>query len=74
MDELFESLTLIQTERIKPFPIILVGSDFWAGLVDWLRDTMLGSGNISAGDMDLFTMLDDADEVISYVKENVITK
>ena len=74
MDELFESLTLIQTERIKPFPIILVGSDFWSGLVDWLRDKMFGNGNISEKDLDLFTMLDDVDEVISFVKENVITR
>ena len=72
MDELFESLTLIQTERIKPFPIILVGSDFWSGLVDWLRDTMLGSGNISREDLDLFTVLDDADQVIEYVRKNVV--
>ncbi len=72
MDELFESLTLIQTERIKPFPIILVGSAFWSGLVDWLRDTMLGSGNISREDLDLFVVLDDADQVIEYVRKNVV--
>ncbi len=72
MDELFESLTLIQTERIKPFPIILVGSDFWSGLVDWLKDTMHGSGNISREDLDLFTILDDADQVIEFVKEKVV--
>ncbi|NOR26436.1 MAG: TIGR00730 family Rossman fold protein, partial [Desulforhopalus sp.] len=51
LDELFEALTLIQTERIKPFPIVLVGSDFWAGLVDWIKDKLLGSGNISPEDM-----------------------
>jgi len=72
MDELFESLTLIQTERIKPFPIILVGSDFWSGLVDWLRDTMQGNGNISREDLDLITILDDADQVIEYVREKVV--
>ena len=72
MDELFESLTLIQTERIKPFPIILVGSDFWSGLVGWLKDTMLGSGNISREDLDLFTILDDADQVIEFVRKNVV--
>jgi uncharacterized protein (TIGR00730 family) len=72
MDELFESLTLIQTERIKPFPIILVGSDFWSGLVDWLKDTMLGSGNISREDLDLFTVLDDADQVVEFVRKNVV--
>jgi uncharacterized protein (TIGR00730 family) len=72
MDELFESLTLIQTERIKPFPIILVGSDFWSGLVGWLKDTMLDSGNISREDLDLFTILDDADQVIEFVRKNVV--
>jgi uncharacterized protein (TIGR00730 family) len=72
MDELFESLTLIQTEKIKPFPIILVGSQFWAGLVDWIRDTMLVNGTISEDDMDLFKIIDDADEVVRYVKEIVV--
>jgi hypothetical protein len=63
---------LIQTERIKPFPIILVGSDFWSGLVGWLKDTMLDSGNISREDLDLFTILDDADQVIEFVRKNVV--
>ncbi len=71
LDELFEALTLIQTERIKPFPIVLVGSEFWAGLVDWIKDKLLGSGNISLEDMSLFKVLDDADEVVSYLKENI---
>lgn len=73
MDELFESLTLIQTQRIKPFPIILVGSEFWAGLVDWIRDTMLENGTISKEDLDLFTIIDDVDDVVRYVRENVVT-
>ena len=51
MDELFEALTLIQTERIKPFPIVLVGSTFWSGLINWMEDTLLGENNISKGDM-----------------------
>ena len=71
LDELFESLTLIQTERIKPFPIVLVGSDFWAGLVDWIKDKLVGSGNISPEDMSLFRVLDDADDVVNYLKETV---
>lgn len=69
MDELFESLTLIQTERIKPFPIVLVGSEFWGGLVDWIKDRMLGSGNISPEDISLFKVLDDPDDVVQYLKE-----
>ena len=72
MDELFESLTLIQTERIKPFPIVLVGSEFWSGLVDWLKDKMLGNGNINKEDLDLFVLLDDADEVVEYIKKMVV--
>jgi uncharacterized protein (TIGR00730 family) len=73
MDELFESLTLIQTERIKPFPIILVGSEFWTGLVDWIKDTMLVNGTISKEDLDLFTILDEPDDVVRFIKENVVS-
>ncbi len=71
LDELFESLTLIQTQRIKPFPIILVGSEFWAGLVDWIRDKLLIEGNINKEDILLFKVLDDADEVIEFIKKTV---
>jgi hypothetical protein len=71
LDELFESLTLIQTQRIKPFPIILVGSEFWAGLVDWIRDRLLVEGNINKEDILLFKVLDDADEVIEFIKKTV---
>jgi uncharacterized protein (TIGR00730 family) len=67
LDELFEALTLIQTEKVRHFPVILVGSDYWSGLVDWLRDRMLGSGNISPEDMDLFTITDDHAEVLRIV-------
>jgi len=71
LDELFEALTLIQTERIKPFPIVLVGSAFWAGLVDWIKDKLLGSGNISPEDMSLFRVLDDADDIVNYLKKTI---
>lgn len=71
LDELFEALTLIQTERIKPFPIVLVGSEFWTGLVDWIKDKLLGSGNISAEDISLFRVLDDADDVVNYLKDTI---
>jgi uncharacterized protein (TIGR00730 family) len=70
MDELFESLTLIQTERIKPFPIVLVGSQFWGGLVDWIKDKMIGSGNISSEDISLFKVLDDPEDVVQFLKKN----
>jgi uncharacterized protein (TIGR00730 family) len=63
MDELFEALTLIQTGKIKEFPVALVGSDYWSGLVDWLRERMLAEGNISPDDLDLFKVTDDPLEV-----------
>jgi uncharacterized protein (TIGR00730 family) len=63
MDELWEALTLIQTGKINEFPVVLVGTDYWRELVDWVSDRMLGEGNISPEDVDLFTMTDDPEEV-----------
>ena len=68
MDELFESLTLIQTERVKPFPIVLVGSQFWGGLVQWIEDKMISGGTISPEDISLFTVLDDPEEIVAHIK------
>lgn len=59
MDELFEVLTLIQTGKITKVPVILMGSDFWNGLIDWIKGTMLSFGNISAEDLDLIPVIDD---------------
>lgn len=67
MDEFFESLTLIQTGKSTRFPVVLMGTSYWAGLVDWLRDQVLGSGNISAGDPDLFHLTDDPAEAVDIV-------
>lgn len=65
LDELFEAITLIQTHKIDKFPIILVGSDFWSGLVDWIKTTLLDSfENISAPDIDLVQVVDTPEEVI----------
>ncbi|MFH7325572.1 TIGR00730 family Rossman fold protein [Desulfurivibrio sp. C05AmB] len=72
LDELFESLTLMQTRRIKAFPVILVGSDFWGGLVDWIKEKMLAVGNIDADDMLYFQVMDDPDEVVRYIKRTVV--
>ena len=72
MDELFESLTLIQTKRIKPFPIVLVGSDFWSGLIDWLADSMVANGTISEKDLQLIKIIDDPLEVVNYIKKTVV--
>lgn len=65
LDEVFEAITLIQTHKIDKFPIILVGSDFWGGLLDWVKATLLDNfQNISAGDIDIVQVVDTADEVI----------
>jgi uncharacterized protein (TIGR00730 family) len=68
LDELFESLTLIQTGKVRHFPVVLVGREYWAGLLDWMRDTMLKQGAIGASDLDLFHVTDDADEVIELIR------
>jgi uncharacterized protein (TIGR00730 family) len=66
-DELFEALCLIQTEKIRDFPIVLVGSEYWCGLIDWLRDTAAAQGMISPGDLDLLHVTDDLDLVVETV-------
>ncbi|MCE2612239.1 TIGR00730 family Rossman fold protein [Flavobacteriaceae bacterium D16] len=67
LDELFEAITLIQTNKIGRFPIILVGSDFWKGLIDWIKETVLGANNISAKDLDLIRIADTAEEVVEVI-------
>jgi len=69
MDELFESLTLIQTGKVPPAPIVLVGTEYWSGLVQWLGDSMLSNGMISAHDLELFTIEDDPRKVVRRVVE-----
>jgi uncharacterized protein (TIGR00730 family) len=66
-DELFEALCLIQTRKIQHFPIVLVGTDYWCGLIDWLRDTVAAEGKISAPDLDLLHVTDDLDLVVETV-------
>lgn len=67
LDELFEAITLIQTHKIEKFPIILVGSDFWKGLFDWIKTAMLKAGNISPQDLDLIQLADTESEVIEII-------
>ena len=69
MDELFEALTLVATGKITMFPIVLVGSDYWAPLLDWLKNTMLGRGYIGADELALLRVADDPDEVVKIIKE-----
>ena len=63
-DELFEALTLVQTQKVTSFPVVLIGVDYWSGLLAWLRDTVLAQGKISAADLDMLTLTDDLDEVV----------
>lgn len=72
LDELFESLTLIQTKRIRPFPVVLVGSEYWGGLVQWIEDKLLSSGNIDSQDIALLKVLDSAEEIVEYITSKVV--
>ena len=69
MDELFEAFTLIQTHKIGRFPIILVGTEYWGGLFEWVRKTMLEEGNINEEDLELFRMTDDPAEAVQWINE-----
>jgi uncharacterized protein (TIGR00730 family) len=68
LDELFEAITLIQTKKIAPFPIVLVGKKYWSGLIDWIREVMLAEEqNISPEDLDLFNLVDTTDEAVECI-------
>jgi uncharacterized protein (TIGR00730 family) len=68
LDELFEAITLIQTQKIAAFPIVLVGKNYWEGLISWMKNVMLEQEqNISPEDLDLFTLVDTADEAVEYI-------
>jgi len=67
MDELFEALTLIQTGKVRDFPVVLFGSEFWRGMLNWIQDTMLATGKISAADMEMILLTDDPAEVVAHI-------
>ncbi|MCP4723681.1 MAG: TIGR00730 family Rossman fold protein [bacterium] len=69
LDEVCEMLTLIQTDKIRRFPVILYGSEYWQPFVDWIENTLLKAGNISPEDMNLFHVLDDVDEVVKIIHD-----
>ncbi len=69
LDELFEAITLIQTHKIGKFPIVLVGSDYWRGLLDWIKNTMVTGATISPEDMNLIRLVDTEDEVVEIINE-----
>lgn len=66
LDEFFEALTLIQTNKIGKFPIVLVGTDYWSGLIDWLKKTLIKEGKISPDDLDLFRLVDTAEDAVQH--------
>ena len=72
LDELFEALTLIQTKRIKSFPVILVGREYWSGMIDWLRNTLVREDKIQAEDLDFIQIVDDPDEAVRHIQKFVI--
>jgi len=69
LDEFFEAINLIQTERICKFPVVLFGSEYWRGLLDWLKEKVLAQGNISKEDLDIFVLVDDPKDVAKAIKK-----
>jgi uncharacterized protein (TIGR00730 family) len=72
LDELFEAVTLIQTRRIKPLPVILVGTDYWSGLIDWIKKQPFDQRLISPADIDILQVMDDPEQIVKAVKRLVI--
>lgn len=70
-DELFEALTLVQTERIRRFPIILIGSEYWQGLIDWMRGRVVAQGCLDPADVDLITLCDSAAEAVAHIRQHL---
>lgn len=69
LDELFEALTLVQTKKVTRFPIVLFGSAYWGGLVDWLENTLIAQGKAAQSDLTLFHVTDDVDEAVALVSK-----
>ena len=69
LDEPFEAATLRQTEKIRYFPIVLIGRSFWSGMIDWLGDTVMAEGNISPSDVEALHLCDDFDEVLAILED-----
>lgn len=72
LDELFEALTLIQTRRIRSFPVIMMGSEYWQGLIDWMKGTLLREGKLLPEDIDLIQIIDDPEEAVKHIQKFVI--
>ncbi|WOI45572.1 LOG family protein [Acidovorax sp. BLS4] len=67
LDELFEAITLVQTKKVTRFPVILMGTQYWSGLVDWIKQTLLADGKVSETDLDLIQVTDDVDEAVRII-------
>jgi uncharacterized protein (TIGR00730 family) len=72
LDELFEAITLIQTKKIRTFPVIMMDSNYWKGLIDWIKNTMVKEKNISESDMDIFQLVDDPEEAVKIIKRSIV--
>jgi len=72
LDELFEAITLIQTKRIKSFPVILIGSKYWKGLIDWIKETMVSERSVSEAELNLLNVVDTPEEAVEKIKSKVI--
>lgn len=72
MDELFEALTLIQTKRVRSFPLILMGREYWQGLLDWLKNSMQQKSMILPCDIEMIQIIDEPEEVVKHIKKYVI--
>ena len=69
LDELFEAITLIQTDKLVDFPVVLISRDYWGGLIDWIKDKMLKEGKISAEDLNIFHLVDTAEEAVEVIDD-----
>ena len=74
LDEFFESITLIQTRRMEKFPVVLFGKDYWHGLIEWLKKTVLKAKNIDPEDMNLFKIVDTPEEAVKFIRDFYNTK
>ena len=74
LDELFEALTLVQTQKVTSFPVVLIGSAYWGGLLDWLRGTVLADGKLSQKDLDMLGVTDDVPEAVALMVEGVAAR
>jgi len=72
LDEVFEAITLIQTRRIKPFPIVLVGRDFWSDMIHWIENKLLSIGNVDRDDLLIFQIMDDPEEIVAFIKRTIV--